>query len=459
MSEERTIYLILINPREVAAQALMEILTEDAYNNMTLQKILKKNGAMTSQDRGFVTEIVNGTLRNLTYIDWVINQFSKIKAEKMKPWICSVLRITIYQIGFMDKVPVSAACDEAVKLVRRKGYGALAGFTNGVLRTVSRKWNEISLPDEKKEPLEYLEIRYSHPKWLLKMWLHEYDYDFVKNLCRKNNESPDVTIACNTLKLSTEELTQKLIQEGVQVKQGHYLKNALHLSGTANLAVLESFQKGYFHVQDESSMLAVQVLDPQPGEKILDVCAAPGGKSLLAAEKMENRGQIFSRDIHMHKLHLIEETAGRLGIDIISIQQKDAAENVPEEAEQYDKVLIDAPCSGLGLIRKKPDIKRKKNGNDIDTLVEIQKRILAASADLVKEQGILVYSTCTICKKENNKNVEWFLNHYPYELCDMRTFLPKDIEQETTEKGLLQLFPHVHNTDGFFIARMRRKGQ
>lgn len=448
--------MIIINPREVAAQALMEIVRDEAYNNAALRKILKQNGAMSVQDRAFVTEIVNGTLRNITFIDMVIDQFSTVKAEKLKPFVAAVLRAGVYQIGFMDKVPESAVVNEAVALVKEKGFGKLSGFVNGVLRSIIRGWNEICLPDEKEEPVRYLELKYSYPQWLLKMWLHEYSYDFVKALCEKNNESPDVTIACNTLKLTVEQLEKELETKGVNVRRASFIENALHVSGTANIAALDAFQKGYFHVQDESSMLAARVLSPEEGESVLDICAAPGGKSVLMAQMMKNKGIIIARDVYGHKLELLKETADRLGIDIIDTQEKDATILYEKSVNAFDKVLADVPCTGLGLIRKKPDIKRKKTGDDIDALCKIQKQILACAAKYVKKDGILVYSTCTICKKENSKNIEWFLDNFDFELCDMNEYLPETLGGG--EDGMLQLFPHIHDTDGFFIARLKRKG-
>lgn len=450
--------MIKINPREIAAEALTEIVKEQAYNNIILKKILKRNGAMPVQDRAFVTEIVNGTLRNLYYIDFMLNKLSSVKTEKMKPWILSVLRISVYQIEFMDKVPNSAVCNEAVNLIKSKNFGKLSGFANAVLRAVIRSKEKIEFPNEEKEPIQYLSVFYSYPEWLLKMWLHEYSYEFVKSLCQKNNTSPDVTIVNNSLKIVKENLKKELELSNIIVKEGFYCDEAFHLSKTANLSSLEQFQKGYFHIQDESSMLDVYILDPKPNEFILDMCAAPGGKSFFMAERMENKGSIVSRDIFEHKLAMIEETAQRLGITMIETQQKDASQFYEEDVEQFDKVLVDAPCSGLGLIRKKPDIKLKKNGNDIDSLCQLQKEILNQAAYYVKKGGILVYSTCTICKKENNKNIEWFLDtHKNFQLENAFDFLPNNLKDNKEEK-MVQLFPHIHNVDGFFIARMKREG-
>lgn len=449
--------MIKINPREVAAEALMEIIKEEAYNNITLKKVLKKNGAMSVQDRAFVTEIVNGTLRNLYYIDFILNKLSSVKTEKMKPWIVSVLRISVYQMEFMDKIPHSACCNEAVNLIKSKNLGKLSGFVNAVLRSVIRSKGKIEFPDEEKEPIQYLSVLYSYPEWLLKMWLHEYSYEFVKELCKKNNTAPDVTIVSNSLKITKENLKNELKKSDILVKEGLYCKEALHLSKTTNLSSLEQFKTGNFYVQDESSMLDIYVLDPKPEESILDICAAPGGKSFFMAEKMENKGHIVSRDIYEHKLAMIQETAQRLGITIIQTEQKDASKLYEEDKERFDKVLVDAPCSGLGLIQKKPDIKLKKNGNDIDSLCQLQKEILNQAAYYVKKGGILVYSTCTICKKENNKNIEWFLNtHKNFKLEKAFDFLPKNLNNNREEKTV-QLFPHIHNIDGFFIARMKRE--
>ncbi len=439
---------IQINPREIAVQALIEI--EQKYNTAVLRKLLRQNGAMFPRDRAFVTEMVNGSLRNLYYIDFVINAVSNTKTQKMKPYLLAVLRIAVYQIYFM-KVPENAVCDEAVKLVKKRGFSSLSGFVNAVLRNIIRQKDKILLPDEKQCPIQFLSLKYSHPEWLLKMWLHQYDYDFVKELCRQNNMPPDVTIVVNSLCTTTEELKRELEKEGVSVKEGIY-QNVLHLSKTADIAKLKAFQQGKFHVQDESSITAVEALAPQPQEKILDMCAAPGGKSFLMAEKMQNKGSIYSCDIHEHKLELLQEGAERLGLSIIQTKKQDGRIFQEEQQESFDRVLVDAPCSGL---RKKPDIRLKKDGNTIDALLLIQKEILTQAAKYVKQNGILVYSTCTLCKKENEKNVEWFLQeHKNFEL--ELPLLPQTLMTETQQKTIT-LYPHIHHTDGFFIARFRRK--
>lgn len=446
--------MIQINPREIAAEALMEIMTADAYNTMTLRRLLRQNGAMSRQDRAFVTEVVNGTLRNLIYIDHVLCTFSKTRTEKIKPWLLAVLRTAVYQMYFME-VPDAAACNEAVKLAAVRGYGQLKGFVNGVLRTAAKKKQEILLPE--KGTAEYLSVLYSHPLWLVRMWIAYYGYAETEKICAYDNQSPDVTIRVNTLKTTTEELQKKLEQAGVAVTAGRISADALHLTKTADLSRLDAFREGLFHVQDESSQLAVRVLDPQKGEEILDMCAAPGGKSFTIAERMENEGSLLSCDIYEHKIDLMAEGAERLGISILQCKVKDAAAR-EETPKQFDRVLADVPCSGLGLMRKKPDIRLKKDGNEIDSLTQIQRKILDNAAGYVKKGGVLVYSTCTLCRKENEKNLEWFLENHPdFAAEDITEYLPEKWEAETARKGYLTLLPHKTGTDGFFISRMRRK--
>lgn len=444
-----------INPREIAAEALMQIMTEGAYNHMALRRLLKQNGVMSAQERAFVTEVVNGTLRNLYWIDYHINAVSKTKTEKMKPWILSVLRSAVYQILFLD-VPDRAACDEAVKLAGVRGYRALSGFVNGVLRAVVREKQNITLPQE--NTAEYLSILYSHPLWLVKMWIAYYGYTQTALLCEANNAAPDVTIRVNTQQIQAKDLMQKLENAGVFVTKGNLWENALHLRHTADMRKMEFFTEGYFHVQDESSQTAAEIVAPQKGEKILDLCAAPGGKSFTMAELMEDTGEIVSCDIYTHKVAQIQEGAARLGLTCIQAKERDACQAIEAEFAYYDKVLADVPCSGLGLLRKKPDIRLKKDGSEIDALLPIQRDILAQAANYVKPGGVLVYSTCTLCRKENEKNVEWFLQqHTDFTMDDFSTLVPPDL-QEQAKTGMLTLFPHQHQTDGFFIARLRKRG-
>lgn len=446
-----------INPREIAAEALMEILQEGAYSNIALRRILRRNGAASRQERAFVTETVNGTLRNLIYIDTLLDTFSSRPVGKMKPWLAAVLRTAAYQMLFMQ-IPDSAACNEAVKLAGSRGYSSLKGFVNGVLRRLAREWESVPLPEV--DTAEGLSVRYSHPLWLVRMWIAYYGFAETESICAADNRPPDVTVRVNTLKTTAGSLREMLEGNGASAMPGEICGNALHLSKTADFTKMEAFREGLFHIQDESSQLAVRILDPQKGEQILDICAAPGGKSFTAAEEMENTGRVVSRDIHAHKIELMQETAARLGISCMECAQRDAAE--PEEAAGlFDRVLADVPCSGLGLMRKKPDIRLKKTGDEIDSLIGLQRKILENAGRMVRPGGVLVYCTCTLSRKENERNVEWFLGEHPeFEAEDITPFLPAKWgwSAETAKEGYVTLLPHRTGTDGFFIARMTRKG-
>ncbi|NLM14113.1 MAG: 16S rRNA (cytosine(967)-C(5))-methyltransferase RsmB [Epulopiscium sp.] len=445
------------NPREIAVNIISDINNDNAYSNISLQEHFSEYNYLTSLDKAFITEIVNGTIRHMNHIDYIINQFSTTKTNKMKPLILSILRSGVYQILFMSKVPVSAACNEAVKIAKKRGLDGLSGFVNGVLRNIARNINNISYPDRSKNPVEYLCVKYSYPKWVVKYWLKYYSVDFVEELCIASNDTPKITIRCNSLRTNKDSLTELLSKESIEVSNGAFLPEALHISQTSAISELASFKQGLFQVQDESSMLVGHILNPKPGESILDVCAAPGGKATHFGELMNNQGQIFARDIHEHKLKLIESSAKRLGIDIITTELHDATLLDKEKISLMDRVMIDAPCSGLGIIRKKPDIKWKKSNRDINELVDLQRKILSVCSQYVKPGGILVYSTCTISEKENIDNINWFIQNFDFELDNINSYIPKMLHCDTSEKGYIQLFPNVHSCDGFFIARLKRK--
>jgi 16S rRNA (cytosine967-C5)-methyltransferase len=448
--------MVRINAREVAAQVLLEIEKDDAFSNLALKKALKANGAMPEKDRAFVTEIVNGCLRNIIYIDYVINEFSSVKTQKLKPWILAVMRISVYQLIFMN-VPQSAAIDEAVKLIKGKGLSALSGFVNGVLRSIARGCESIKLPDKEKCFAEYVSVKYSHPLWLVKMWISYYGKEFTERLCMADTCSAPVCASVNTIKNGSESLINTLEKEGMSVKKAKYAANTIYISKTGNISKSKAFNDGLFFVQDESSAIASKVLAPQKGETVLDCCSAPGGKAMAMAMLMENSGKIVSRDIYEHKLDLINEAAQRLGVKIIETQLKDASSKYEEDCEEFDRVLIDAPCSGLGLLRKKADIRLKKDGNDIDALIALQRKILENCCGYVKKGGYLLYSTCTLSKKENTGNVKWLCDNFDFETVDITDDLPENLKSDTAKNGYIELYPSVHGTDGFFIAKLRRK--
>lgn len=437
--------------REIALFILIDIFEEGAYNNIILRKTLNKHEELTSVQKAFITELVNGTLRNLINIDYVINSFSKTKTEKMKPFILNNLRIGAYQILYMDKIPVSAACNEAVILAKKRHFSTLSGFVNGVLRAIARGKDNIKYPSDR---LEEIAVKYSYPKWLIEYWAAAMNISETEKTCAAFSKPPKLSICVNTTKTDKKNLKDKFFNEGIAVDSDTLLDNSLYIYRTNNISNSKCYKEGLFHVMDESSMLAVKILAPDEGATVVDVCSAPGGKSFAIAEYMNNKGTVYSRDIYEHKVELIKEGAERLGLTSIIPQLKDAAKADTEIKADY--VLVDAPCSGLGLVRKKPDIKYNKVYSDIEELAKIQREILAVSASMVKNNGILVYSTCTISPKENIENVLWFCQEYGFTPESIEKYLPEGITSSTADDGYIQLLPQDYDTDGFFIARMRK---
>ncbi len=446
------------NAREIIVQILHEIESDGAYSNVALKKTLDEHENLLPQDKNLITEITNGTMKYKRKIDYIINQFAKTKVKRMEPVIRHVLRMSTYQIMFLDKVPDSAACNEAVKIIQKRNIDELSGFVNGVLRSIVRNKDKITYPDKETRPQEYLSVVYSFPDWMITLWLKEYSFEFVEDLCSALNRTPDVSIRTNTLLTTREELKALFAEAGIVAEDGVLASEALRVRGITSIAKLESFQKGYFTVQDQSSMLASYVLDPQPGEKILDVCAAPGGKSTHMAELMNNEGTITSNDIYDHKLDLVKESAKRMGHSIIQTKNQNATVLNEDYRDVFDRVLVDAPCSGLGLLHKKSDIRWNKEQKDIRDLVTIQREILTTSSSYVRPGGIMVYSTCTITPAENKRMVNWILKNLEFDLETIDPYIPEMLRNKDSAKGFVQIFPGDANTDGFFISRFRKRG-
>lgn len=448
-------------PRETAVKILYDIDKNGAYSNISLSKHLS-GGNFKDIDRAFITELVYGILKWKLTIDFIISSFSKIKPKKISPWILNILRTGVYQILFTDKVPVSAACNESVKLAKKYGHAASSKYVNGVLRNISRNKDAIKYPDRKDNLSEFLSVNYSHPIWMVNEWLKRFGEEFTEDLLKSNNETPHFTIRANTLKISGDNLKKSLEEEGFEVDFGLYDKDALVIKNPGPLQEIDDFKRRYFQVQDESSMLVGRVLNPQPGDFVLDVCSAPGGKATHLAQLMNNRGRIIARDIHKHKIELIDQAVKRLGTDIIKAEVFDAALFDEKLEGRVDKVLVDAPCTGLGIIRRKPDIKWTRKKEDKNEIIKLQKKILSASSKYVRKGGIIVYSTCTIEPEENEHVIEDFLkNNGDYYLEDAWGNLPekiKDLSQNFNEKKeYVQLYPNKHKVDGFFIAKLKKR--
>lgn len=443
--------------RAVALKTLYEVTENSAYSNLALNSQLEAS-EFKELDRAFVTELVYGTLKWKLSLDWVIQQFSSVKPAKISPWIMNILRLGLYQLLYMDRIPVSAACNESVNLAKRYGHGGSSGFVNAIMRNVSRNKDSIKYPDRKRELVKYLSVRYSYSEWMVKKFVELYGEEFTENLLASGNTVPELTVRVNTLKISCEELVEELKADGVEAVSCRYVEDALTLVNPSSLTRLKAFKNGHFQVQDESSMLVGRVLDPKPGELIIDACSAPGGKATHIAQLMDNKGLVLARDVHEHKIKLIEDAARRLGVTCIKTEIFDASAKDENNYMKADRVLLDAPCSGLGIIRRKPDIKWTRTAEECAALTILQKKLLKAASDNVKPGGVLVYSTCTIVPEENSWIVESFLEeNQDFELDDIASFIPEALRENIKNRGTLQIFTNRDGIDGFFMARMKRR--
>lgn len=443
--------------REIALDILVDIMENNNFSHMVINRTLGEHQQLEKQDRAFITRICEGTIERLITIDYIINLYSSVKVTKMKPLIRNLLRMSVYQIKYMEGIPDSAACNEAVKLAKKRGFISLSGFINGVLRNIIRNPEKIIYPNEIKEPVRFLSVTYSTPEWLVEEWLTEFDYQNVKGMLEASlKDEKQTTIRCNLNQISVDDLTNLLQKDGVLVKPGAYLPYSLRISNYNYLNDLEPFRKGYFQIQDESSMLVGQISGVKEGDNIIDVCAAPGGKSLHIAECLNGTGHVDSRDVSDAKINLINENINRLMLKNISVKVHDALVLDKEVVGKADIVIADLPCSGLGVIGKKPDIKYNMTKSKQQELVKLQREILTVVEQYVKENGVLLYSTCTVNRQENMDNVRWFINNFNYKLESIDDYLPESLRNETTKEGYLQLIPGIHESDGFFIAKLRK---
>lgn len=445
-----------VNMRELSLSILSEVFEQDSYSNVAIHNTLLKYQYLDKQDRAFLSRLTEGVIERVIELDYVINQFSKVNTKKMKGPIRNILRMGVYQILYMAQVPDSAACNEAVNLAQRKGFFNLKGFVNGVLRNISREKENIPWPD--KESKEYLSVAYSCPEWIINLWLSEYTFQQVEEILKAFLQEKKTTIRCNQNKIAAEKLKQQLLKENITVEDGEYLPCALKISDYNYLRKIAAFQEGLFQVQDESSMMVSYVAGIKQDDRIIDLCAAPGGKTTHAAELLKGSGIVLARDISEEKVSLIRENAKRLNLTNIKAEVKDALNYQEEEKETADIVFADLPCSGLGVIGKKADIKYKTKKEDIEALQKIQREILKVAEAYVKPGGILMYSTCTINSIENMDNVKWLTEHYNFKLEAFDSYLKNTNNMETSKLGYVQFLPGIHPTDGFFIAKLRKKG-
>lgn len=460
-----------MNIRELIVDMLTEIENGKIYSHILIRNVLDKYGYLPAKDRAFIKRVTEGTLERRIQIDYIINAYSKVPAEKMKPLIRNILRMSVYQILFMDAVPDAAACNEAVKLAAKRKFQNLKGFVNGVLRNIARQKERIGYgcgvekagaadfyPDSKKNPVAYLSVFYSMPEIIVRMWLKEYGMEKTEIMLRAMLEIRPVTVRIkeSLTEKEKEDCLAKIEKRGIGIRRHSYLPYAYCLDHVEGIRSVPGFGEGLFAVQDVSSMLCVECAGIKEGDFVVDVCAAPGGKSTHGAEKTGKTGRVLARDISAEKTDYIRENAKRQGLDI-ETEISDAMEYDEELEGQADVLLADVPCSGLGVLGRKRDIKYNITEEMLAQLPDIQRKILDTVWRYVKPGGILVYSTCTIRKEENEENARWFLKNFPFTAEDISSRLENVPGTETAQEGYIQLLPGIHETDGFFIAVFRRE--
>jgi 16S rRNA (cytosine967-C5)-methyltransferase len=451
------------NARELALDVLIRVDKDKSYSNLELNEALKRS-RLEPVNAGLVTELVYGTIQRKATLDWILDQFLKQGISKLEIWVLDLLRMSLYQIWFLDRIPERAAIHEGVEIAKKRGHQGISGMVNGVLRNIVRQKSIIRFPED-QGAVKRIALEHSHPEWMVERWIELFGEQQAEEICKHNNIPPKVAIRVNTLRMTREQLLQAMLNEGIEAEP-----SPIHPAGIViqrgNIAKSRWFQEGFCTIQDESSMLVSQLLAPRAGSKVLDCCAAPGGKTTHLAELMGNDGSIIAADLHRHKIDLIRSNAERLGTGIIRPILLDARELHKKLNEEggFDFILLDAPCSGLGVIRRKPDIKWTKTVRDINEIVRLQEAIIESAAQLVKPDGALVYSTCTIDPSENEQLIARFLEKHPDFSLDAEAYklLPEPIVQKAgfaDRVGMIRILPHMYGSDGFFMARLVKRAR
>lgn len=439
-----------VNLRAVALDILTEINEKGGYSHVTINNALSKYQYLEKDKRAFLSRLSEGTIEKQIYLDYVIDNFSKVKTAKMKPLIRNLLRMSVYQLLFMDGVPDSAVCNEAVKLASKRGFQTLKGFVNGVLRNIARNKDKLEVPED-------LSVRYSMPQWIVEDFSNAYGRKTAEKIFAAFDSESPTYVKCNTIHHSVDEIVKMLEKQHVTAEPVEDISGALKLSGYDYITGLDAFQEGLIFVQDISSMLAGLAASPEEGDAVLDICGAPGGKSIHAAVLMNGTGSVTTRDISPEKVLGMKESMKRMGLSNVQVSVQDALEFVKEDEERYDIVLCDLPCSGLGIIGRKADIKYNMTREKQKELAALQKRILKTAYRYVKKGGKLIYSTCTINREENEENALWIKEELSLKPASLEKVLPEKYCTETARDGFVQLLPGVHGTDGFFIAAFVRE--
>ncbi len=438
--------------REAAFVSLQKYENNNKFANIEADAAIKRNG-LEGADKALYTSIFYGTVERKITLDYIIDRLADRRADHIDANVRIILRLSLYQMRYLDRVPDHAILFEAGELCKRFAANNAVAFINAVLRAYRREEKNIAFPDAKRDPVGYLSVTYAYPAWLCEMWLRCYGMRKTERIFRAFEENPPITLRVNTLKTTKEALLAALAKKTIGAAETAYAPHGIRLSCHAPLEEIPGFAEGLWFVQDEASQIAVSVLDPQPGDVVIDTCACPGGKSFSTAMCMENNGTLKAFDLHKNKLGLVKDGAERLGITILQADVQNGAVFVPSLESSADRVLCDVPCSGLGVLSKKPDI-RHKEAEELVRLPEIQYAIFDNACRYVKDGGVLVYSTCTLNPAENEDNVTHFLAEHP-------AFRPEPftVGTKTMENGYLTVFPDDYRgCDGFFVAKFRKVG-
>ena len=447
--------------REVALKILYKIDVDNAYSNIVLDEMINQNkNKLNEKDIGLISEIVYGVTTWRLTLDTIIKKYSKIRLKKISPWILNILRMSIYQIVFLDKIPKSAAVNEGVNLSKRYGHKSSSGFVNAILRRVTKQDYE-ELFNIEKNVEERISKTYSIPEWIIQELKQEgMEINKIEDICKNSNIRPKVSIRVNTLKTTKEKLKNRLLEKQINVEDG-ILEDFLILDKAKNIENMKEFKDGLFTVQDEAAGLTALILNPKKEEKILDACSSPGGKTTYIAQIVDNNAEIEAWDLHESRIKLVEQNANRLGIDIIKTKVNDATKYKEEYFEKFDKILLDVPCLGLGVLKRKPDIKWQRNQEDIDTISKIQYEILNTCSKYLKQGGELVYSTCSILNSENKEIIFKFLeNNSNFKIKEIEILQDKNktnnyFKKYIVDNKFIQVYQN-EKTDGFFICKLKK---
>lgn len=440
------------NIRKMALNILDHLEETDGYSNLVVNKLVHKED-ISYKDKRFISNLVYGVLENRIFLDYIIRKYSSIRLKKIQGSTLNILRMGAYQLIFLDKVPDSAAVNESVNLVK-KANPRSSGFVNGILRSMVREKDRLPIPKREDDLIEHLSVKYSHAKWIVEKFTSDFGGEFTEEILKANNNKPLMNIRTNTLKISRENLIKRLEELGMIVSPSKYNNSGIIVNSfDESIVNIDLYKEGYFIIQDNGSMLITEILDPKAGEKVLDVCSAPGGKTTHMAELMSNEGVIIARDVYDHKLELVNNSAKRLGISIIKTESHDGRLYKELDQASYDKILLDAPCSGFGIIRRKPEIKYNKSLDDLLSLADLQYEMLEVNSKYLKVGGEMIYSTCSINKEENDQVVEKFVKeHDDFEIVDISDKISTiDVERKT-----ITLYQSFNETDGYFICKLKR---